>query len=94
MGANSDTGYLGVPATTRINDVFNRDTNKQLSPLSQPHRLVISGTYTTPKIQGDSMAMKATSLALRDWQIGVVFQYQSGAVIQLCRTRIISCLAS
>ena len=44
LGANSDTGYLGVPATTRINDVFNRDSNKQLSPFRQPIRLVISGT--------------------------------------------------
>jgi hypothetical protein len=81
LGANSDTGYLGVPATTRINDVFNRDTNKQLSPISQPHRLVISGTYTTPKMSAGGAAMRMTSQALRDWQIGVVFQYQSGALL-------------
>jgi len=82
LGANSDTGYLGVPATTRINDVFNRDSNKQLSPLSQPIRLVISGTYTTPRMKGDNFSMKIVSQTLRDWQIGAVMQYQSGALIQ------------
>lgn len=81
LGANSDTGYLGVPATTRINDVFNRNSNKQWSPLSQPHRLVISGTYTTPSMSHNGMATRLTSLALRDWQIGVVLQYQSGAML-------------
>lgn len=81
LGANSDTGYLGVPATTRINDVFNRDTNKQWSPISQPHRLVISGTYTTPRMAKGGMASGLVSHALGDWQIGVVFQYQSGALI-------------
>jgi hypothetical protein len=81
LGANSDTGYLGVPATTRINDVFNRDQNKQWSPISQPHRLIISGTYTTPSMASTSTAMKYVSVALRDWQIGAVLQYQSGAMI-------------
>jgi hypothetical protein len=83
LGANSDTGYLGVPATTRINDVFNRDQNKQWSPLSQPHRLVISGTYTTPAMASTGMATKWMSQTLRDWQIGVVLQYQSGSLIQV-----------
>jgi hypothetical protein len=85
LGANSDTGYLGVPATTRINDVFNRDTNKQLSPLSQPFRFVISGTYTTPKVfnGASSYATRAASQVIRDWQLGVVFQYQSGALIPI-----------
>jgi hypothetical protein len=83
LGSNSDSGYAGVPATTRINDVFNRDTNKQLSPLSRPLQLVISGTYTTPKMKTDGMAMKAASYALRDWQIGAVLRYQSGALLAM-----------
>jgi hypothetical protein len=81
LGANSDTGYLGVPATTRINDVFNRNTNKQLSPLSQPHRLVISGTYTTPGMASTGTAGRLASIALKDWQIGFVLQYQSASLI-------------
>jgi hypothetical protein len=72
-----------VPATTRINDVFNRDSNKQLSPLSQPIRLVISGTYTTPRAKGERTPVKVISQILRDWQIGAVLQYQSGALIQV-----------
>lgn len=83
LGANSDTGYLGVPATTRINDVHNRDQNKQFSPLSQPHRFVVSGSYTTPRMPGDSTAARVASYALRDWQIGLVLQYQSGRLIEV-----------
>jgi hypothetical protein len=83
LGANSDTGYLGVPATTRINDVFNRDTNKQLSPISQPHRLVISGTYTTQRWGASGAASRLLQHVAADWQIGVVFQYQSGALISV-----------
>lgn len=83
LGANSDTGYLGVPATTRINDVFNRAQNKQWSPISQPHRFVFSGTYTTPAMSYTGTAMRLASLALRDWQIGAVLQYQSGAMLQV-----------
>lgn len=81
MGSNSDSAYAGVPATTRINDVFNRELNKQLSPLSRPFRLVIFGTYTTPRMQADGMTRKVVSQVLRDWQLGAVFQYQSGALI-------------
>ncbi len=83
LGTNADSAYAGVPATTTVNDVMNRDTNKQLSPLSRPFKLVISGTYTTPRTKGSGMAMKAVSQAVRDWQIGAVFQYQSGALIAL-----------
>jgi hypothetical protein len=81
MGANADTAYAGVPATTRINDVFNRYTNKQWSPLSQPQRFVVSGTYTTPRMNGDAWALRAASYALRDWQVGLVFVYASGSMI-------------
>ena len=81
LGANSDSSYAGVPATTRVNDVFNRDTNKQLSPLSRPVKLIISGTYTTPPTKGDGIAMKVLSQAVRDWQMGAVLQYQSGALL-------------
>jgi hypothetical protein len=83
LGTNADSAYAGVPATTRINDVFNRDSNKQLSPLSRPFKVVISGTYTTPRARGDGMAIKAVSHALRDWQLGAVLQYQSGALLVL-----------
>jgi hypothetical protein len=82
LGSNSDTAYLTAGAT-RVNDVFNRDTNKQLSPLSQPFRIVISGTYTTPAWRGDGFSKKVVSQVLKDWQLGVVLQYQSGAVIQV-----------
>jgi hypothetical protein len=83
LGTNADSAYAGVPATTRVNDVFNRDSNKQLSPLSRPLKIIISGTYTTPRTKGDGMAMKAVSQVLRDWQIGAVLQYQSGALLVL-----------
>jgi hypothetical protein len=80
LGANADSAYAGVPATTRINDVFNRDTNKQLSPLSRPFAFVVSGNYTTPGFAAESFTMKMASHVVRDWTVGLVFRYQSGAL--------------
>jgi hypothetical protein len=80
LGVNSDTPYFTANPPV-YNDVFNRDTNKQLSGFSQPLRLTIAGTYTTPRTKGDGMAMKAISHVLRDWQIGAVMKYQSGALL-------------
>jgi hypothetical protein len=80
LGVNSDTPYFTANPPV-YNDVFNRDTNKQLSGFSQPIQLTISGTYTTPRTKGDGMVMKALSHVLRDWQIGAVMKYQSGPLI-------------
>ncbi len=80
-GANSDTSYL-TPNPPLINDVFNYKQNKQISGFSRPFMLVISANYTTPKLRGDSGALKAFSWAARDWVIGTVLRYQSGVVIR------------
>ena len=48
-GANSNTAYL-TPNPPLINDVYNRDLNKQISGFSQPQTLVVSFSYTTPTI--------------------------------------------
>jgi hypothetical protein len=82
LGVNSDTAYL-TPAPALINDVFNRDQNKQVSSFSQPFMLVVSFRYTTPGFAADSAAMKALSWAARDWSIGGVLRYQSGEVIRV-----------
>jgi hypothetical protein len=83
LGANSDSGYLGTPANSRINDVFNRNINKQWSPLSRPYQLVISGNYTTPGFAASSTAMRIASLVARDWVVGLVFRYQSGQILAM-----------
>ncbi|PWT98927.1 MAG: hypothetical protein C5B51_28395 [Terriglobia bacterium] len=80
-GANSDTSYF-TPGPLRINDVFNYAQNKQLSSLSRPHILVISFNYTTPRLKADSSGLKVLSAVARDWVIGGVLRYQSGALIQ------------
>ena len=72
LGAENDTGG-GV-----INDILNRNTNKQLSSNSRPNWLVIATNYTVQKYFGS----KWLNLALADWQIGAVMQYGSGLPIQ------------
>jgi len=81
LGTNSSTSYF-TPGALAINDIFNRNQNKSISSLSQPFQLVISGSYTTPKTKGDGMMLKALSVAVRDWQLGTVLRYQSGAIKQ------------
>jgi hypothetical protein len=76
----TDTTYspTGSPL---INDVYNYPTNKQLNQLVRPLAVVISGAYTTPRMNGDTAAMKAVSQVVRDWQVGFLLRYQSGALI-------------
>ena len=81
LGTGAETGQFvaGLPV---VQDIFNYASNKQLNQLSKPLALVISGSYTTPKTPGDSMAMRVVSQVLRDWQLGWVLRYQSGDMIQ------------
>jgi Carboxypeptidase regulatory-like domain/TonB dependent receptor len=71
LGAEDYTG-LGI-----INDVFNRDNNKQLSASSRPNWMTLAANYTTPK-WGQNRWL---SYALRDWMLGAVLQYGSGLPI-------------
>jgi len=81
-GANSDTSYL-TPNPALINDVFNRNANKQISGFSRPLISIISLNYRTPGLKGsNSMAMKSASWVARDWVIGAVLRYQSGSLIR------------
>ena len=73
LGAEDYTG-LGV-----INDVFNRNNNKQLSASSRPNWMTLAANYTTPK-WGENRWL---SYALRDWTLGAVLQYGSGLPIQV-----------
>ncbi|MBZ5636023.1 MAG: TonB-dependent receptor [Acidobacteriia bacterium] len=81
LGTSAATQYF-TPGTPLINDVFNYGQNKQLAQNGAPLALVISGTYVTPKINGDGTSMKLLSQVLRDWQIGTLLRYQSGALVQ------------
>jgi hypothetical protein len=71
LGAESDLGG-GL-----INDVFNRDANKQLSPSSRPHWMVLSVNYTLPR-WGEN---RVVNWVVSDWQVGAVLQYGSGLPI-------------
>jgi hypothetical protein len=77
----TDTAYSpnGSPL---INDIYNYPSNKQLNQLTRPLAVVISGSYLTPRPNADTAGMKALSQIVRDWQLGWVFRYQSGALIQ------------
>ena len=58
-------------------------SNKQLSGFSQPFVLVVSFNYTTPKFNTSSSAFKTLSWITRDWRLGGVLRYQSGALIRV-----------
>ena len=72
LGAEDYTG-LGV-----INDVFNRNNNKQLSASSRPNWMTLAVNYTTPRVSQN----RWLSYATRDWMLGAVLQYGSGLPIQ------------
>src|SRR5581483_3604187 len=81
LGTGAETGQFvtGLPVIT---DMFNYANNKQLNQLTRPLALVISGTYVTPRVPGNSAGMRIASQIVRDWQLGWVLRYQSGALIQ------------
>jgi hypothetical protein len=77
LGTSAATQYF-TPGTPLVNDVFNRNQNKQLAQLGGPLAMVISGTYLTPRPE----ASKLVKNVLGGWQLGAVLRYQSGALIQ------------
>ncbi len=82
--ANSNTSYL-TPDDPVLNDPYNTKTIKQLSGFDQPQVLVISFSYITPKAEGlfgDKPLGRAASWLVRDWNIGGVLKYASGALLQ------------
>jgi len=80
IGSASDsTFFLGQQAVTT--DIYNFNDNKQLNQYVRPLAVVISASYTTPKLQASGKALKALSQVTRDWQLGAVLRYQSGALI-------------
>lgn len=81
LGTGAETGQFvtGLPVIT---DMYNYSNQKQLNQLTRPLAMVISGTYTTPRAPGDSTAMRVASQVMKDWQLGWVLRYQSGALLQ------------
>jgi hypothetical protein len=79
-GAGADTSYL-TPDAPRINDVFNYAQNKQLNGFDRPLVSIISWSYTTPRVRGDSTGMKALGWVTKDWVWQAVLRYQSGALL-------------
>ncbi len=84
IDANSNTSYF-TPGTIVLNDPYNTATLKELSGLDQRQAMVISFSYTTPKINnnflGDNVGGKGLRWLARDWTFGGVLRYQSGALI-------------
>jgi hypothetical protein len=80
-GTNANTSYV-TPSPPLINDVFNKALDKQISGFSQPQVLVISFSYTTPKLAANGTNGKVLSWLLRDWTYAGVLRYQSGQLLQ------------
>jgi hypothetical protein len=70
----SDTG--GAAA---VNDVFNRQQNKQLSSFSRPLVLGIAANYQLPRLSTNRLL----SPVIRNWRFGTVLQYASGRPIRV-----------
>ncbi|HLH42154.1 MAG TPA: TonB-dependent receptor [Bryobacteraceae bacterium] len=88
LGTNSDTAYLtaggsSIFQSVAVNDVYNRNTNKELSGFSRPDALVFSGSYTVPKPTFGVLQNRYLSQIIRDWQIGAVLRYQNGALLEV-----------
>ena len=79
LGASTDSTYF--LANTSQTDIYNIGINKQLNTYVRPLAMTITFSYVTPKIAATGFAMKAVSQAARDWQLGAVLRYQSGALI-------------
>ena len=73
LSADSDTGGGA------INDVFNRNTNKQFSSFSRPVWNVLAINYRLPKWGTN----KFLNYAVSDWTVSSVLQYGSGQPIQV-----------
>jgi len=71
LGAEDYTG-LGL-----INDVFNRNDNKQLSASSRPNWMALAFNYSLPK-WGPNHVLQ---YVVKDWMLGAVLQYGSGLPI-------------
>ncbi len=74
----NDTAFVTSPAVNNIND-FN--SNKTISGLSIPHRLVIAANYSVPVLNTN----RYVSMLLRDWKIGAMLTYSSGLPIMAPR---------
>ena len=80
IGSASDsTFFLQQQAVTT--DIYNFNNNKQLNQYVRPLALTITFSYTTPKFEASNLGLKVVSQAARDWQLGAVLRYQSGAPI-------------
>lgn len=79
LGSEENNNY-GSVVNPIINNVFDRQGNKTLSGLDQPHSLMIAGTYNPPSpFKGTSnLALRALSWIASDWQIGGILRYASG----------------
>jgi Carboxypeptidase regulatory-like domain len=76
LGAENDGGGGS------INDVFNRDTNKQLSSFSRPFWNILALNYTTPRWGSNAWLKYVVS----NWVVGTTLQYGSGQPIPVPTT--------
>jgi hypothetical protein len=72
-----DTAFM--PVNPSINNINNYMSNKTISGMSIPHRLVIAANYRVPKLNLN----KWLSMLTRDWTWGGVLVYQSGQPIHV-----------
>ncbi len=83
-GTENASAVITGGAAEQVNDVFNRGLNKYISGYNQPLVSQITVNYVIPKfINGSSAAMRALSLATRDWTFGTFLAYRSGQPLRV-----------
>jgi hypothetical protein len=78
---NLATANDGTGTTVPINNVFNRQNQKVISNLDQPHLLTVSYNYVIPQF-GFMKTNRFARTALSGWTIGGILTYSSGLPIQ------------
>jgi len=74
---------LGSTGCAGINDAFNRQINKNLSPFSTPFISVTAITYQTPKFTANNVVRHIVG----GWNIGGIMRYASGSLIGVPASR-------
>ncbi|HEY6341237.1 MAG TPA: TonB-dependent receptor [Bryobacteraceae bacterium] len=86
LGAGNSQAFdalFAANGATPFNNIYNYKSNKELSLDDFPEQLVISGSYTTPKVGNGAGFNKILSQIVHNWRIAAVLRYQNGQLFTI-----------
>lgn len=72
-----DDIYTATNGLESVDEDFDMNAERHVSPLSQPHAVYVAPAYTSPRLSGGSILSKIFS----EWQVSAMLQYASGLPI-------------